>query len=170
MKALSVLATSILLTFGTVTPSIAATTQGVTVQNKVDMSQAISIAKQQNVRGKLKSIEYDADDSEYEVEFASTSTKYKTKINARTGAVKSTEQERIESKDIAKYRALNATKTNLVQAVQIATRNGHGQVVEAEFDIENNKPVYELETLRNNQKYKIVIDASSGKIIHTERD
>jgi len=167
MKTLSAIATSILLTFGAAAPSFAAPTKAAVVQSQINLNQAITIAKQK-AQGKVKSIDFDSDDSEYEVELASTSTKYEVKINAQTGAVNSQKQERIESKDTAKYQALNTAKIDLVKAIQIAA--GHGQVLEAEFDIDKGSAVYEVETLRNAQKYKVIIDANTGRVIQTKRD
>lgn len=169
MKTLSVLATSVLLTFGAVAPSFAAPTKTAVVQSQVDVNQAISIAKQK-AQGKVKSVDFDKDDSEYEVELATTSTKYEVKIDARTGKVNSQKQERIKTKDTAKYKALNTAKVDLAKAMQIAASSGNGQAVDAEFDIEKGTAVYEVKTVKNGQEYEVVIDANTGRVIQTKRD
>lgn len=169
MKNLSVLATSVLLTFGAVAPSFAAPTQAAVVQSQVDVNQAIAIAKQK-AQGKVKSVDFDRDDSEYEVELATTDTKYEVKIDSRTGAINSQKQERIKAKDTAKYQALNTAKVDLVKAMQIAANSGNGQVVDAEFDIEKGTAVYEVKTVNNGQKYEVIIDANTGRVIQTKRD
>ena len=171
MRTLSVLATSALLTFGAVAPSFAAPTKAVVVQSQVDVNQAISIAKQK-AQGKVKSVDFDKDDSEYEVELATISTKYEVKIDARTGKVNSQKQERIKTKDkdADKYKALNTAKVDLAKAMQIAASSGNGQAVDAEFDIEKGTAVYEVKTVKNGQEYEVVIDANTGRVIQTKRD
>ncbi len=169
MKVLSVLATSALLTFGAVAPSFAAPTKAAAVQSQINLNQAITIAKQKT-QGKVKSVDFDKDDSEYEVELATTNTKYEVKIDARTGAIKSQKQERIENIDAAKYKALNTAKIDLAKAMQIAASSGNGQVVDAEFDIERGTAIYEVKTVNNGQKYEVIIDANTGRVIQTKRD
>ena len=115
-------------------------------------------------------MEFDKDDSEYEIELATTSTKYEVEIDARTGQVNSQKQERIKTKDTAKYKALNTAKVDLAKAMQIVANSGNGQVVDAEFDIEKGTAVYEVKTVKNGQKYEVVIDANTGRVIQTKRD
>lgn len=169
MKTLSVLATSVLLTFGAVAPSFAAPTKAAVVQSQFDVNQAIAIAKQKS-QGKVKSVDFDKDDSEYEVELATTSTKYEVRIDARTGKVNSQKQERIKTKDTDKYKALNTAKIDLAKAMQIAASSGNGQAVDAEFDIEKGTAVYEVKTVKNGQEYEVIIDANTGRVIQTKRD
>ncbi|WP_019671615.1 PepSY domain-containing protein [Psychrobacter lutiphocae] len=169
MKALSILATSTLLTIGSIAPSMAAPIQTTAAYTQINMDQAINIAKQ-SAQGKLKSVEFDRSDAEYEVEFASTTTKYEIKINAQTGAINSTKQKRIKTEDVAKYQALNNTKLDLTQAIAIAARNVQGQVTDAEFDIENGRSVYEVKVIQNGEKYKLEIDANTGAVLKSKRD
>ncbi|PNK61246.1 PepSY domain-containing protein [Psychrobacter sp. FDAARGOS_221] len=185
MKTLPVLATSLLLTFGAVAPSVAAT-KAATAETKatavtkqaaaetqaatqIDINQAITIAKK-NAQGKLKSVEYDQDDSEYEVVFASPTNKYEVKVDSRTGKVNSSEEKRIDADDKEKYQTLNSTKIDLTEAMQIAARDSKGQVIDAEFDIEDDRPVYEIKMVQNGEKHEINVDANSGEVVKSQRD
>lgn len=145
-------------------------------QSKISLEQAIAIAQQTN-QGDLVSAEFDLDDDhgsaatgEYEVKFVSGNNEVELKIDANTGKVLSTEQEQMDDEDIVDYTVMKQSKVSLTQAMQIAKQKFNGKVIEAEFDLEQNKPVYEIEIANGTQVQKIVIDASSGTIMTNQVD
>lgn len=145
-------------------------------QSKISLEQAIAIA-QKTVKGDLLGAEFDYENdygihatSEYEVKFASGNNEIEVKIDANTGKVLKTEQEQMDEEDLAEYTAMKQAKVSLTQAMQIAQQKVNGKIIEAEFDLEQNKPVYEIEIAKGTQVQKIVIDASSGTIMTNQVD
>lgn len=175
MKFLSVLATSTLLSIGVATSSMAFSappaknSQAQQVAQAISIDQAINIA-QRGEHGVVKSVDFDDDDSEYEVELVSNNTEYEVKIDARSGKVIKKKQENLSANDVRKYAPLHSAKTSLTQAMQTASRSLNGQVVEAEYDTENGQPVYEVKVIKGGEKYKAYVDVNTGKIIKTKRD
>ena len=174
MKLLSVLATSTLLSVGIATSSMAfsappaKTTQSQAAQ-AISIDQAINIA-QRGEHGIVKSVDFDADDSEYEVELVSSNTKYEVKLDARNGKVIEKKQEKLSNNDVREYAPLQSAKTSLTQAMQTVSSSLKSQVVEAEFDTENGQPVYEIKVNKNGEEHKAYVDVNTGKILKTERD
>lgn len=173
MKLLTAIATSTLLTVSAATSTVAfsaAPTQSTQAAKSIlTLDHAINIA-QRNGQGIVKSVEFDADDSEYEVELVSNKTSHEIKINANSGKVIKSENKQLSQNDIRKYAPLTRAKTSLTQAINTASKNLQGQVTEAEFDTEDGKPVYEVKVMKAGEKYKTYIDVTSGQIIKTERD
>ena len=96
------------------------------MQSKISLTQAINIAKQ-NAKGDLVSAEFDYDDDgknkgtgKYEVEFVSNGTSYEVKIDANTGKVLKTKQEKLDKKELAEYNAMKQAKVSLTSAMQKA--------------------------------------------------
>lgn len=175
MKLLSVLATSTLLSVGFATSSLAFSaapvqkTQAQAAHSTISPDKAISIAKSK-AKGVVKSVDFDKDDNEYEVELVSNNQSYEIKINANTGKVVKTEQEKLSNDDVREYAALNKAKTTLSEAMKTASSTLKGRAVEAEFDMENGQAVYEVEVIKNREKHKAYVDVNTGKIVKTERD
>ena len=57
------------------------------------------------------------------------------------------------------------SKVSLAQAMEKATQNVNGKVIEAGFDVDNGKSVYEIKVAKGNQIHKVVIDSMTGKVI-----
>ena len=51
------------------------------------------------------------------------------------------------------------------QAMEKATQNVNGKVIEAGFDVDNGKSVYEIKVAKGNQIHKMVIDSVTGKVV-----
>ena len=147
------------------------------MQSKISLTQAIDIAKQ-NAKGDLVSAEFDYDDedgngaatSEYEVEFISNGTAYEIKIDANTGKVIETDEEKLDKKDMAEYSALMQAKVTLTSAMQKATQSVNGQVIGVEFELEKGQALYDIEVVKDNQIYDVSIDANTGKILISQVD
>ncbi|AMN67482.1 PepSY domain-containing protein [Psychrobacter sp. P11G5] len=193
MKNLSVLTKSMIVALtiagvgATAIAAPAANTKAVTesseaisaMQSKISLSQAIEIAKQ-NAKGDLVSAGFDYDDDddngkgavtgEYEVEFVSNGTAYEVKIDANTGKVLKTEQEKLDKEDMAEYSAMKQAKVTLTRAMQKAAQSVNGKVISAEFELEKGQSVYDIEVVKGNQIYDVSIDANTGKVLSSQFD
>ena len=148
------------------------------MQSKISLTQAIDIAKQ-NAKDDLVSAEFDYDDeddgnsaatSEYEVEFISNGTAYEVKIDANTGKVIETEEEKLDKGDMAEYSALMQAKVTLTSAMQKATQSVNGKVIGVEFELEKGQALYDIEVVKDNQIYDVSIDANTGKVLSSQVD
>lgn len=142
-------------------------------QSKISLEQAIAIGSK-TIKGDLVSAEFDQNGysagGKYKVKFIANSTEYKVRVDADTGKVLSTKQEKLDKDDIAEYKAMKQAKVSLAQAMKKATQNVNGKIIEAEFDVDNGKSVYEIKVAKGNKIYKIVIDSMSGKVISSRLD
>ena len=148
------------------------------MQSKISLTQAIDIAKQ-NAKGDLVSASFDYDDDnkgngaitgEYEVEFISNGTSYEVKVDANTGKVLKTKQEKLDKEDMAEYSAMKQAKVSLTSAMQKATQHVNGKVMSAEFELEKGQATYDIEVVKNNQIYDVSIDANTGKVLSSQVD
>ena len=147
------------------------------MQSKISLTQAINIAKQ-NAKGDIVSAEFDYDDddkkgaatSKYEVEFISNGTAYEVKIDANTGKVIKTKQEKLDKEDMAEYSAMKQAKVSLTSAMQKAAQSVNGKVIGAEFELEKGQATYDIEVVKNNQIYDVSIDANTGKVLSSQVD
>ena len=144
------------------------------MQSKISLTQAINIAKQ-NAKGDLVSAEFDYDDDgknkgtgKYKVELVSNGTSYEVKIDANTGKVLKTKQEKLDKKDLAEYNAMKQAKVSLTSAMQKAAQSLNGTVISAEFELEKGQSVYDIEVLKENQIYDVSIDANTGKVLSSQ--
>lgn len=147
------------------------------MQSKISLTQAIDIAKR-NAKGDLVSASFDYDDDndkgakndEYEIKLISNGTSYEVKIDANTGKVLKTEQEKLDKEDMAEYSAMKQAKVSLNSAVQKATQRVNGKVISAGFDLEKGQSIYDIEVVKNNQIYDVSIDANTGKVLSSQVD
>ncbi|WP_188032908.1 PepSY domain-containing protein [Psychrobacter sp. ANT_WB68] len=143
------------------------------MQSKISLTQAINIAKQ-NAKGDLVSAEFDYDDddgtSKYEVEFVAKGTAYEVKIDANTGKVLKTKQEKLDKKDMAEYSAMKQAKVTLTSAMQKAAQSVNGKVISAEFELKKGQSLYDIEVVKGNQIYDVSIDANTGKVLSSQVD
>ena len=122
------------------------------------------------------SFDYDDDNDkgakndEYEIKLISNGTSYEVKIDANTGKVLKTEQEKLDKEDMAEYSAMKQAKVSLNSAVQKATQRVNGKVISAGFDLEKGQSIYDIEVVKNNQIYDVSIDANTGKVLSSQVD
>ena len=64
--------------------------------------------------------------------------------------------------------ALDKATIQLVQATQIAEKQESGKTIKAEFDIEKDKPLWEVKVLSKGGLKEYKIDASSGVVVKVE--
>lgn len=186
MKTLSMFSKSIVMALGmaavgsatisvaqAATPNIKVSEAVAAAQSKISLEQAIVIG-QRTVKGDLVSAEFDQNGysagGKYKVKFIANSTEYKVRIDADTGKVLSSKQEKLDKDDIAEYKAMKQAKVSLAQAMQKATQNVNGKIIEAEFDVDNGKSGYEIKVAKGNQIHKVVIDSMTGKVISSRLD
>ena len=146
------------------------------MQSEISLTQAINIAKQ-NAKGDLVSAEFDYDDDgknkgtgKYKVEFVENGISYEVKIDANTGKVLKTKQEKLDKKDLAEYNAMKQAKVSLTSAMQKAAQSLNGKVISAEFEVEKGQSVYDIEVVKGNQIYDVSIDANTGKVLSSQVD
>ena len=141
------------------------------VQSKISLQQAILMASK-TVQGDVVGAEYDQHDhmagGKYEVKLIGNGVEHEVNIDANTGKVLKTKQEKLDTDDMAEYSAMKQSKMTLTQAIQKATQTVNGKVLEAEFDIDNGKSVYEVKIANGTQVNKIAIDSMTGQVISNQ--
>lgn len=66
--------------------------------------------------------------------------------------------------------AIAQAKISMAQAIQKAEDDTQAKAVEADFDHDNGKWIYEVSTLKLGTKYELKIDAQSGEIINRKEE
>ena len=181
MKTLSMFSKSIVMALGILaassatisvaqaaTPNVEISEAVAAAQSKISLEQAIAIG-QKTIKGDLVSAKFDQNGysagGKYDVKFIAHNTEYKLRVDADTGKVLSAKQEKLDKDDIAEYKAMKNSKVSLAQAMEKATQDVNGKVIEAGFDVDNGKSVYEIKVAKGNQIHKVVIDSMTGKVI-----
>ena len=187
MKKLSTLTTSAIITLsalgiGTLAiaanqnPTMLSTTMSeatAITKSKISLEQAITIA-QKKITGTVVSAEFDRNDyasgGKFEVKSIANNTEYEVEIDANSGKILRTKQERLDAEDIAEYSVMKQSKLSLLQAMKKATQTVNGKVTSADFDVKNSRPVYDIEVLKSTQEYDIVIDGITGRVLSNQLD
>ena len=181
MKNLSMFSKSIVMTLSMIavssatisvaqaaTPAVKVSEAVAAAQSKISLEQAIAIGNK-TIKGDLVSAEFDQNSyskgGRYEVKFIANNTEYKIRIDADTGKVLSAKQDQLDREDMAEYKAMKQAKVSLNQAMEKATQNINGKIIEAGFDVDNGKSVYEIKVAKGNQIHKMVIDSVTGKVV-----
>lgn len=141
--------------------------------SKISLEQAIAIA-QKTVKGDLISAEFDQNDymagGDYEIEFIANGVKHEVKIDASSGKVLKSKQEKMDQDDLAEYNAMKQAQITLTQAMQKATQSINGKIIEAEFDFDKGIPAYEIEIAKGMDIHKLVINSINGQVISSQLD
>lgn len=142
-------------------------------KSKISLEQAVAIA-QKNMIGDLISAEFDQNDylsgGTFEVKSISNDTEHEIKIDANSGKVLKSKQEKLDAEELAEQEIMKQAQISLMQAMQKATQAINGKVIEAEFDLENGKPVYDIEIAKGTQIYDLMIDSMTGRVISSQLD
>lgn len=113
-----------------------------------------------------KKLDYDNGILIYELEFYHNSTEYEVDINAYTKEIINIS---IDSND---YNTNNSSNYIGIEKAKELVKNHYTKdnifFVKAEFDFDNQTPIYELEFYDNNKKYEYEVNAISGNIIKYE--
>ncbi|MBP3947130.1 PepSY domain-containing protein [Psychrobacter sp. K31L] len=142
-------------------------------QSKISLEQAVAIA-QKTVEGDLISAEFDQNDymagGEYKIEFIANGLEHKVKVDASSGKVLKSKQEKMDQDDLAEYNAMRQAQKTLTQAMQKATQSVGGKITEAEFDFDNGIPAYEIEIAKGMDIHKLIIDSTNGQVVSSQLD
>ena len=156
--------------------SQAATSMNETVaasQSKISLEQAMVLANKA-VAGNIISAGFDQEDrmenNHYEIKIIANNNEQEVIINANTGEVIKDKMERLDRDDLAEYNAMKQAKISLSQAMKSANKTLNGTVLEAEFDMDANKPVYKIEIGKGNQVHDVVVDSITGKVLSSHVD
>lgn len=156
--------------------SQAATSMNETVaasQSKISLEQAMVLANKA-VAGNIISAGFDQEDrmenNHYEIKIIANNNEQEVIINANTGEVIKDKMERLDRDDLAEYNAMKQAKISLSQAIKNANTTLNGTVLEAEFDMDANKPVYKIEIGKGNQVHDVVVDSITGKVLSSHVD
>lgn len=140
-------------------------------QTKANVSKAKIKKKalKQVKKASVRSVQLKSDDGrmEYKVLLQKGSYRYTLVYDAKKAKLMEYEQEYTGSK----AKASTAKEITMNKAKQIALKKVPGAtVIKIERDKENGTVVYEVELKKGNYEYEMVIDAGSGKILHTEKE
>lgn len=155
-------------------PSAQISTVAAATQSKVSLEQAVAIA-QKSFKGSLASVGFDKyahlRGGKYEVQIIGNNTQYEVDIDADSGKVLKSKQERLDKKDMAEYDALKQATLTLQQAIKKAAQSiGSNSVIDAEFDSDNGQAIYEIKVIKGKQIHKVIIDSMSGKVLSSRLD
>ncbi|MDE6852463.1 MAG: PepSY domain-containing protein [Lachnospiraceae bacterium] len=120
-------------------------------------------------KASVRAVQLKSDDGrmEYKVLLQKGSYRYTLVYDAKKAKLMEYEQEYTGSK----AKATTAKEISMNKAKQIALKKVPGAaVVKIERDQENGTVVYEVELRKGNYEYEMVIDAKTGKILHTEKE
>ena len=146
MKNLSMFSKSIVMTLSMIavssatisvaqaaTPAVKVSEAVAAAQSKISLEQAIAIGNK-TIKGDLVSAEFDqkgySAGGKYDVKFIANNTEYKIRIDADTGKVLSAKQDQLDREDMAEYKAMKQAKVSLNQAMEKATQNINGKIIE----------------------------------------
>ena len=142
-------------------------------QSKISLEQAMTLANNA-VAGNIISAGFDQEDrmenNHYEIKIIANNNEQEVIINANTGEVIKDKMERLDRDDLAEYNAMKQAKISLSQAIKNANTTLNGTVLEAEFDMDANKPVYKIEIGKGSQIYDVVVDSMTGKVLSSHVD
>ncbi|MEO4054501.1 PepSY domain-containing protein [Solibacillus sp. CAU 1738] len=152
---------------------IDATTGKVTVQEReaISSEKAPAITAQQakeialkEFGGNIIDFEYDRDDNvpHYEIDIKNGNEKIELYIDATTGKVTVKERKTISSE--------KAPTITAQQAKKIALNQFGGNIIDFEYDSDDNMPHYEIDIKNGNEKIELYIDATTGKVTVTKRE
>lgn len=153
--------------------SQAATSMNETVaasQSKISLEQAMVLANKA-VAGNIISAGFDRmENNHYEIKIIANNNEQEVIINANTGEVIKDKMERLDRDELVEYNAMKQAKISLSQAIKNANTTLNGTVLEAEFDMDANKPVYKIEIGKGNQVHDVVVDSITGKVLSSHVD
>ena len=142
-------------------------------QSNISLDQAMTLANK-TVAGDIVSVGFDQEDrmenNHYEISIIANNNEQDIIVNANTGKVIKDEIERLDREDMAEYNTMKQAKISLSQAINSANQTLNGTVLEAEFDIEADKPVYKVEIGSGNQVHDVMVDSMTGKVLSSHVD
>ena len=140
-------------------------------QSTIDIQRAITISNN-SLKGDILSISFDKNDastsSVYDIKIIASNLKYEITIDADSGEMLDAEQAKLNANDIKEYNTMKQANISLAQAITNAAKIVNGQVVSAEFDLNNGNAIYQIEIITKNKLHKIIVNAMSGKATNNQ--
>ena len=129
----------------------------------MSMGKAKKLAKKQVKNASITSImrTYSDGIDVYRVKMKTSSKKYELKLHARTGKVLEYEWELV-TKANKKY--IGEAKAQSIALKKV----GKGRVIKIDFDYDDGVPVYEVDIIKGEFEYEVVIHAKTGRILDFE--
>lgn len=119
-----------------------------------------------HVPGRATDVDFEYGQNHYKVEVKANGQEHEIFIDAASGRVIDSRAEADD--DHRKARALPAV--TLERALAAALARTGGKVKDAGLDYTQGRPVYEVETVANRQKYAVKVDGQSGQVISSRID
>jgi uncharacterized membrane protein YkoI len=147
-----------------------ATARDVMAKAKIDLLKALETAQAKMPQGKpmKASVEEEDEKHMFEIHFLVGEKVKSVEIDAATGTVLKVEDDEDEGADeiaVAK-KILQLSKTSFSQAISTAKgRVKDGKPFSVELEMEDNKPMIEVELLEGAKVMKVEIDAMTGKVM-----
>lgn len=124
--------------------------------------------KENNVKALEVKLDKENGKAVYEVEFKASGYEYDYEIDALTGKIIKSEKEKDDDSSSDKGSSTVTTTISADQAKQIALK--HAGVTASKVKAELDNGVWEIEFTANGYEYEYEINATTGKIIHSEKE
>lgn len=136
--------------------------EGLLKQAAYPLSEAVRKALEAAKGGVVLNAELEDEDGKavYSIDIAQEKKTVEVVLDARTGELIKKGVEDDDQSDLAK-----ACKITLAQALQISMQKVAGQVVAAEAEIEDDKPILEVKIFGDGKVQKVKVDAVTGEVL-----
>lgn len=138
---------------------------------KTSISQAIATAEMQ-VGGQAMKVDVGHEKGTYlyEIKVVSKDKVSEVFVDPATGAITRTEDEGLIAKvfdkeDQAEFAKLTGSPVTLASAIATAEKEIGGKAIEAAFESEDGKALFEVEVAKDKAVQKVMIDSASGKVV-----
>ena len=130
----------------------------------VTLTQAIGTAEKES-GGQALEAEAEREDGRlvYEVTTLVDGKLYEFEIDPQSGAILEKEVEEAEDDEVPTGKIID-----IATAMTAAEAAGNGQAIEAEFETEDGRALYEVEVMSGQSVTKILVDAESGQVVALE--
>ncbi|MEK4426107.1 PepSY domain-containing protein [Solibacillus sp. FSL K6-1523] len=141
------------------------------VNPSISAAQAKEIALKQ-VQGKIIDFDFDNDDNtpHYEIDIVKGNEKVEITIDAITGDSKITERENFNDRNQNDKHYNTQGLISKQKAKEIALKQVQGNIIDFDFDHDDDTPHYEIDIVKGNEKVEITVDAITGDSKITERE
>lgn len=138
---------------------------------KTTISQAIAVAETQTGGRAMKvDVEHKKDNYLYEIKIVSKDTVSDVTVDPASGKITRTDDEGLIAKvfdreDREEFAKLASSPVTLTAAIATAEKEVDGKAIEAKFENEDDKPLFEVEVAKGKAMHKVMVDAASGNVI-----
>jgi uncharacterized membrane protein YkoI len=136
----------------------------------ITLSEAVTRAEAKTGGKALEAeLEVKKDQAFFEIETVKDGVVVEVKIDAKSGEVTSTEEEK-DKKPSKEAEAIKTATVTLAGAIVQAEAAAGGRAVEAELEGEKDQAVFEVGVLKDGVKIEVKIDPVSGKVLKVEKE